>query len=477
MPSPTSRLRLLKQEPGSNFDSWGTQLNTGALDMLDEAFGVAAITVGADVTLDVDNYLTDEARRLVLHLTGAGGFTVTTPAVDKPYLVVNDCAANVTITPSGGTGVTVRAGVASWVWCDGTNGKIVDTTLDKVATAAADVALGGNKLTGVGTATDATDAATLSNRLDQFAAPNASVDMGSQRITGVAAGVDGTDGVNKAQVEAITEPFATAAADSAAAALVSEGNASDSAAAALASEEAAAILFTDFQKRYLGPKAEAPTLDNEGNALEAGALYFDTASGAMNVYDGANWIPIEALALASQAQAEAGTNNDTAMTPLRVAQAIAAQAPGDNVVQAVKTDTASTTSSTFADLGLEVTITLQSADSKVLLSAMMNVGASGGFISADFIILRGSTIVAQAPAAGSRSRAHFTGGPGSDTSTTTAAGEILDTPGAVGPHTYKIQWARGSTSGTVFLNRSNSDLDDARGTRGISTLTATEITP
>ena len=193
MPSPTSRLRLLKQAPGSNFDSWGVQLHAGALDRTDEAFGLAEITVGADVTLDVDNYLTDEARRLVLHLTGAGGFTVTTPAVDKPYLVVNDCSANVTITPSGGTGVTVRAGVASWVWCDGTDAKIVDTTLDKIATAAGDVALGGNKLTGVGAGTVATDAATLSNRPEQFATPTGPLAMGGQKITDVAAGTVATD--------------------------------------------------------------------------------------------------------------------------------------------------------------------------------------------------------------------------------------------------------------------------------------------
>ena len=198
MPSPTSRLRLLKQAPGSNFDSWGTQLNAGALDIVDEAFGLAEITVGADVTLDVENYLTDEARRLVLHLTGAGGFTVTTPAVDKPYLVVNDCSADVTITPSGGTGVTVRAGVASWVWCDGTNGKIVDTTLDKIATAAADVALGGNKLTGVGAGTASTDAATLSNRPEQFATPTGPLAMGGQKITGVGAATASTDAASLA---------------------------------------------------------------------------------------------------------------------------------------------------------------------------------------------------------------------------------------------------------------------------------------
>lgn len=41
---------------------------------------------------------------------------------------------------------------------------------------------------------------------------------------------------------------------------------------------------------YLGAKASDPALDNEGNALEAGALYFNTTSGVLKVYDGSVWI-------------------------------------------------------------------------------------------------------------------------------------------------------------------------------------------
>jgi hypothetical protein len=160
MPSPTSRLRLLKQAPGSNFDSWGAQLNAGALDLADEAWGVAGITVAANVVLPATNYLSDVARRLVLVLTGAGGFTVTTPAVDKPYFIINQCAANVTVTPAGGSGAVVRAGTAVWWYCDGTNGFVADMTLDRVRAPAANVPLGGFRLTGVGNPVNLQDAST-----------------------------------------------------------------------------------------------------------------------------------------------------------------------------------------------------------------------------------------------------------------------------------------------------------------------------
>lgn len=49
------------------------------------------------------------------------------------------------------------------------------------------------------------------------------------------------------------------------------------------------ILKLDFETQYLGPHASPPTLDNEGNPLENGALYWDTTLMAMFVWDGTGW--------------------------------------------------------------------------------------------------------------------------------------------------------------------------------------------
>jgi hypothetical protein len=70
----------------------------------------------------------------------------------------------------------------------------------------------------------------------------------------------------------------------------SETAASNSAAAALASENAAATLYDSFDDRYLGAKGSAPTLDNDGNALILGALYFNTVDAGMKVWDGSAWL-------------------------------------------------------------------------------------------------------------------------------------------------------------------------------------------
>ena len=51
-----------------------------------------------------------------------------------------------------------------------------------------------------------------------------------------------------------------------------------------------------FDDRYLGAKSSDPTLDNDSQALTDGALYFDTSSNKLKVYDLGNtqWIAIEA---------------------------------------------------------------------------------------------------------------------------------------------------------------------------------------
>ena len=77
---------------------------------------------------------------------------------------------------------------------------------------------------------------------------------------------------------------ASAAATSATNAATSATNAANSATSAATSATNAANSFDAFDDRYLGNKASAPSLDNDGNALINGALYFDTTLNIMRVY-------------------------------------------------------------------------------------------------------------------------------------------------------------------------------------------------
>jgi len=76
------------------------------------------------------------------------------------------------------------------------------------------------------------------------------------------------------------------------AAATSESNASSSASAAAASAAAAATSADNFDDIYLGAKSSAPSVDNDGDALTTGDLYFNTSSNALNVYNGSTWVQI-----------------------------------------------------------------------------------------------------------------------------------------------------------------------------------------
>ena len=78
---------------------------------------------------------------------------------------------------------------------------------------------------------------------------------------------------------------ATNAANSATASANSATAAAASATAAQNAQTAAEAALDTFDDDFLGAKSSNPTLDNDGNALTDGALYFDTTNNVMKVYD------------------------------------------------------------------------------------------------------------------------------------------------------------------------------------------------
>ena len=100
---------------------------------------------------------------------------------------------------------------------------------------------------------------------------------------------------------ASTVPNTTSASN----ASTSASNASTSATNAASSASSAAASYDSFDDRYLGAKTSDPTVDNDGNALITGALYFNTGIGLMKVYTGSTWL----AAFASLSGALIASNN------------------------------------------------------------------------------------------------------------------------------------------------------------------------
>jgi hypothetical protein len=77
-----------------------------------------------------------------------------------------------------------------------------------------------------------------------------------------------------------------------------------SAVSAASSAASAAALLDNFDDRYLGAKTSDPSVDNDGNALLVGALYFNTTDGVMKVYTASGWIAASSASVATLATFE-----------------------------------------------------------------------------------------------------------------------------------------------------------------------------
>ena len=190
------------------------------------------------------------------------------------------------------------------------------------ATLGSDLAAGGYKVTGLGTPTASSDAATKGyvdtsvsdlvasapgalDTLNELAAalgddPNFSttitnsiatklalaggtmtgaIDMGSNKITSLGTPTASTDATTKDYVDGIL----------------------GSATSAAASAAAAAASYDAFDDRYLGSKSSDPALDNDGDALITGALYWNSTDNVLKVYGGSAWYVSRGLIICTSA--------------------------------------------------------------------------------------------------------------------------------------------------------------------------------
>ena len=147
------------------------------------------------------------------------------------------------------------------------------------------------------------------------------------------------------------------------------------------------------------------------------------------------------------------------------------------VVSTSKTDTFSTTSTSFVDItGLSATITPSSTSSKILLVAQLCWGGTGTTTSMGFFQFAGGNAGTYiGDAASNRIRSVFGGlnVPDQANLTYSAPMVYLDSPSTTSATTYKVQMKVSAATG--YINRSQADSDDGQRARGASSLTVLEI--
>ena len=107
----------------------------------------------------------------------------------------------------------------------------------------------------------------------------------AQNAAAASATAAATSETNAANSATAAANSATSASTSATTATTKASEASTSATSAENAKNAAEAALDTFDDKFLGSKASDPTVDNDGNALTDGALYFNTTDNVMKVYD------------------------------------------------------------------------------------------------------------------------------------------------------------------------------------------------
>jgi len=284
-----------------------------------------------------DFQLTGDVEASAVSFNGSGNVSLTT-AIGTGVIVNADVNASAAIAK---TKLNLGGTITSADLVDGT---IVATDIaDGTITAAKMVTDPYARANHTGTQLAATvsdfDTQVRTSRLDQMAAPTGSVSVNSQKVTSLATPTDNADAATKLYVDTkvadlvnsapgtldtlgeiataiqaggtVYDSFVLKAGSTMTGALTLSGAPSSnlhaatkayvdtvagSATAAAASATAAAASYDDFDDRYLGAKSSAPSVDNDGNALITGALYWNSVSGAMFAWTGSAWGSISSTA-------------------------------------------------------------------------------------------------------------------------------------------------------------------------------------
>jgi hypothetical protein len=224
------------------------------------------------------------------------------------------------------------------------------------------------------------------------------------------------------------------------------------------------------------------TINGTTGEITPATVYSGSSSGSITVQAtavaGTNTLTLPATTdtVVTLAASQTLTNKSIAASQL-TGTVSAARLPTGSILQVAstsKTDTFTTTSTTFADLtGMSVSITPSSTSSKILI--MVALSMTGDTSTQGYArLMRDSTAIGIGAAYGSRVRASFQQIENQPNECPTAGFTFLDSPSTTSSVTYKIQLQTQGT-GTIYVNRSSTWTDSASSGTMCSTITVMEI--
>ena len=236
---------------------------------------------------------TDHFELLVDAVTAA---TSATAAATSATAAATSATASATSATASANSATASASSAS---TSSTKASEASTSASNASTSETNAA--SSATSAASSATTATSQASAASTSATNAASSATSATSSASTATTKASEAATSATNAATSATSSATSATASATSATNAATS-ATASDTAKTAAQAAQAAAEAAADnFDDTYLGAKSSDPTVDNDGDALSAGDLYFNTTSNVLKVYNGSSWqvAAIDATSLAS----------------------------------------------------------------------------------------------------------------------------------------------------------------------------------
>ena len=236
---------------------------------------------------------TDHFELLVDAVTAA---TSATAAATSATASATSATASATSATASANSATASASSAS---TSSTKASEASTSASNASTSETNAA--SSATSAASSATTATSQASAASTSATNAASSATSATSSASTATTKASEAATSATNAATSATSSATSATASATSATNSATS-ATASDTAKTAAQAAQAAAEAAADnFDDTYLGAKSSDPTVDNDGDALSAGDLYFNTTSNVLKVYNGSSWqvAAIDATSLAS----------------------------------------------------------------------------------------------------------------------------------------------------------------------------------
>jgi hypothetical protein len=158
-------------------------------------------------------------------------------------------------------------------------------------------------------------------------------------------------------------------------------------------------------------------------------------------------------------------------------QSVGASSAVVQVKSVTKTNTFTTTSTSFVDLtDLTLSITPTSASNKILCFYFVIASGLAGTNMGGINLVRGATAISQADASGVRSVASSIVTEVGTEQSSLVSNSFLDSPATTSATTYKLQIRTGG-AGTITVNRTNNAVDNVVLFNGTSSLTIMEVTP